>query len=147
MATGPPTITEKGEVIFAEEFDFLLYLCDEIGTKGDNKHVKRESKALLKHKYYWLNKEEDIFFNGMKAVYKILNHQDRVTIKHFNYIRCNHNLDEGFCAMQRILCACNWFVRKMSKLWFPNLDETLHPRYVIKPETCKYSSILGGYNR
>ena len=35
---------------------------DEIGTKGDNKIVKREAKVHLNHKYYWLHKEEDIIF-------------------------------------------------------------------------------------
>ena len=29
----------------------------------------------------------------------------------------------------------------------PNLDKTLQQRYVIEPETCKYSSILHGYNK
>ena len=43
-------------------------LRDEIGTKGDNKHAKREAKARLKHKYYWLHKKEDTLLNGMKAV-------------------------------------------------------------------------------
>ena len=65
---------EKGEVSFAEECKRLLDLRDEIGTKGDKKHEKREAKALLKHKYYWIHKEEDTLFNGMKAVYKILFH-------------------------------------------------------------------------
>ena len=27
------------------------------------------------------------------------------------------------------------------------LEKTKQPRYVIKPETCKYSSILQGYNK
>ena len=61
-------MTEKGEVRFAEECKRLLDLCDEIGTKGDKKHEKREAKARLKHKYYWIHKEEDTLFNGMKAV-------------------------------------------------------------------------------
>ena len=43
-------ITEKGEVSFAKECKRLLYLSDEIGTKGDKKHAKCESKARLKHK-------------------------------------------------------------------------------------------------
>ena len=43
-------MTDKGEVIFAEECKRLLDLCDDIGTKGDKKHAKREAKALLKHK-------------------------------------------------------------------------------------------------
>ena len=55
-------ITNKGEVTFAEECKHLLDLCDEIGTKGDKKHAKREAKARLKHKYYWVHKEEDILF-------------------------------------------------------------------------------------
>ena len=50
---------EKGEVSFIEECKGLLYLRDEIGTKGDKKHAKREAKARLKHKYYWIHKEED----------------------------------------------------------------------------------------
>ena len=49
-------MTEKGEVSFAEECRFLLDLCDEIGTKGDNKHSKFEAKARLNHKYYWIHK-------------------------------------------------------------------------------------------
>ena len=50
-------MTEKGEVSFAEECKRLLDLCDEIGTKGDKKHAKREAKAHLNHKYYWVHKE------------------------------------------------------------------------------------------
>ena len=44
------SITEKGEVSFAEECKRLLDLHDEIGTKGDKKHAKRDIKARLKHK-------------------------------------------------------------------------------------------------
>ena len=44
--------TEKGEVSFAEECKRLMDLCDEIGTKGNKKHAKCESKARLNHKYY-----------------------------------------------------------------------------------------------
>ena len=49
-------MTEQGEVRFAEEFKRLLDLRDGIGTKGDKKHAKREAKARLNHKYYWVNK-------------------------------------------------------------------------------------------
>ena len=82
-------MTEKGEVSFAKECKRLLYLRDEIGTKGDKKHTKREAKARLKHKYYWIHKEEDRIFNGTKAVYKILNNKDKVSMKHFYHIRCD----------------------------------------------------------
>ena len=51
------TMNEKREVSFAEECRHLIDLCDKIGTKGDKKHAKREVKAHLKHKYYWLHKE------------------------------------------------------------------------------------------
>ena len=77
-------------------------LRDEIVTKDDKKHAKREAKACLKHKHYWVNKEEDIIFNGKKAVYKVLNNQDKVTMKHFYHIRCNPKLEQGFCDMRRI---------------------------------------------
>ena len=49
-------MTEKGEVSFAKECKRFLDICDEIGTKGDKKHAKREAKARLKHKYYWVHK-------------------------------------------------------------------------------------------
>ena len=49
--------TKKGEVIFSKECKRLLDIRDVIGTKGNKKHTKRKSKARLKHKYYWLNKE------------------------------------------------------------------------------------------
>ena len=61
-------MTDQEEVIFSEECKCLLDLRDEIGTKGDKKHAKRQAKARLKHKYYWIHKEEDILFNGMKVV-------------------------------------------------------------------------------
>ena len=43
-------MTKKGEVSFAEEYKRLLYLRDEIGTKGDKKHAKCEAKARLNPK-------------------------------------------------------------------------------------------------
>ena len=92
-------MTEKGEVIFSKECKRLLDLRDGIGTMGDRKHVKREDKARRQHKYYWVHKEEDILLNGMKAVYKVLNNQDKLTMKQFYHIRFNSDLDKGFCAM------------------------------------------------
>ena len=44
-------MTEKGELSFAKECKRLLDICDEIGTKGDKTHAKREAKSRLKHKY------------------------------------------------------------------------------------------------
>ena len=61
----------------------------------------------------------------MKAVYKILNNQDKLATKHFYHIRCDTDLDEGFCAMQRIPCDCAGCVEKISNTWLPNLDKTL----------------------
>ena len=82
-------MTEKGEVSFSEECKRLLDLCDEIGTKGDKKHAKREAKARFKHKYYWTHKGEDTLFNGMKAVYNRLNKKYKVSMKHFYHIICH----------------------------------------------------------
>ena len=92
------SMTEKAQVSFAEECKRLLDLCDEIGTKGDNKHAKSEAKARLDHKCYWIHKEADTLFNSMKADYKILNNKDKVSMKHFYYIRCDPELGEGLCA-------------------------------------------------
>ena len=82
-------MTEKGKLSFAKECNRLLNLRDEIGTKVDKKHTKREAKANFKQKYHWLHKEEDTLFNGMKADYKILNNKDKVSLKHFYHIRCD----------------------------------------------------------
>ena len=49
--------------------------------------------------------------------------------------------------MRRITCACCVCVEQLSKPWLPNFEKIQQPRYVIKPETCKYSSILRGYNK
>ena len=140
-------MTDKEEVSFAEECKRLMDLCDEIGTNDNKKHAKHEAKALLKHEQYWIHKEEDTLFNGMKAVYKMLNNKDKLTMKHFYHIRCDPDLDEGLCAMRRIPCACTRCVEQLSKPWLPKLDKTLQQRYVFEPETCKYSSILLGYNK
>ena len=64
-------------------------------------------------------------------------------MKHFYHIKCDPELGESFCAMQRIPCACSGFVQKLSKPWLPNLGKTQQPRYFIEPETFKYSSIYG----
>ena len=140
-------MTEKGEVTFAKECKRLLDLCDEIGTKSDKKHAKHKAKALLRHKYYRVHKEEEIIFNSTKSVYKILNNQDKVTMKHFYHKRCDTDLERGFCDMQRIPCACNGCVKQLSNPWITNLDKTLQPRYAIEPIPRKYSSILCGYNK
>ena len=83
----------------------------------------------------------------MRAVYNILNNQDKVTMKHFYHIRCDPYLDEGLCDMRLVPDACTGCVEQLSKPGLHNLDKNLQPRYVIEPETCKYSSILHGYNK
>ena len=83
----------------------------------------------------------------MKAVYNILNNPDKVTMKQFYHIRCNTDLDKGFCAMQRIHCACTECVEQLSNPWLPNVDKNLQPRYAIEPKICNYSSILRVYNK
>ena len=50
----------------------------------------------------------------MKAVYKILNHMDKLTMKNFYHIRCDPDLNEGFCAMQHIPCGCTGCVEQIS---------------------------------
>ena len=110
-------MTEKGEVSFSKECKHLLDLRDEIGTNSDKKHANCEARAHLKHKYYWIHKEEDTLFNGRKVVYKILNNKDKVSMKYFYHIRCNPELSEGFCAMRRIPSACSVCVEQLSKPW------------------------------
>ena len=61
-------MTEKGKVSLSKYCNCLLDFCDEIGTKGDKKYANREAKARSKQKYNWVHKEEDILFNGIKAV-------------------------------------------------------------------------------
>ena len=68
-------------------------------------------------------------------------------MKHFYHIRSDPDLGEGFCAMRRIPCACSRCVKQLSKPWLPNLEKNQQPGYVIEPETCKYSSIVRGYNK
>ena len=51
----------------------------------------------------------------MKAVYNILNNQDKVTMKQFYHIRCYPDLYKGFCALRRITCSCTGCVEN-----FPN---------------------------
>ena len=53
------TMTKKREVSFVKYCKWLLDLCDEVDTKGDKKYAKREAKARLNHKYYWVHNEED----------------------------------------------------------------------------------------
>ena len=68
-------------------------------------------------------------------------------MKQFYHIRCDPELGEGFYAMQSIPCAFTASVEQLSNTWLPHLDKTLQPRYIIKPETCKYSFIVPGYNK
>ena len=68
-------------------------------------------------------------------------------MKHFYHIRCDPGLGEILCAMRRIPCACSVCVEQLAKPWLPKLEKTQQPRYVIEPESCKYSSILRCYNK
>ena len=68
-------------------------------------------------------------------------------MKQFYHIICYLDLDEGFCAMRRIPCACTGCVEQLPNPWLPILDKNLQAPYDIKPETCKYFSILRGYNK
>ena len=54
-------------------------------------------------------------------------------MKHFYLIRCNPDLDKGFCDMRRITCACNGCAEQLSNTWLPNLARTLQPRNAIRP--------------
>ena len=78
----------------------------------------------------------------MKAVYKILNNKDKVSMKHFYRIRCDPELDKGFCAMRHIPCACSGCVEQLSKPWLPNLKKTQQPRYVIHVSTLQYYGVI-----
>ena len=73
----------------------------------------------------------------MKAVYNIMNNQDKVKIKNVYHRICDPDLDEGLCAIRCIPCACTGCVEQLSNTWLPNLDKTLQPRYAIEPKTCK----------
>ena len=83
----------------------------------------------------------------MKDVYNVLNNQYKVTMKQFYHIRCDPDIGEGLFAIQCIPCACTGCVGQLYNTWLPNRDKTPKLRYDIKPETCKYSSILHGYNK
>ena len=76
----------------------------------------------------------------MKAVYKILNSQDKLTMKHFYHIRRDPDLYKGFCA-------CTGCVETIFNPWLTNLYKTVQSRDAIKPKTCKYPKILNGYNK
>ena len=99
-------------------------------------------KARLKHTYYWVHKEEDILFNGTKDVYKILNNQGKVTMKQFYHIRYDPDLDEGFCDMQHMPCACTGCFEHLSNPWLSNLDKPYNQVMLSNP---KYVSTLPSY--
>ena len=61
----------------------------------------------------------------MKAVYKILNIQDKVTTEQFYHKICDTDLGGGFWDMQHIPCAYTGCVKELSNTWLPNRDKTL----------------------
>ena len=78
----------------------------------------------------------------MKNVYKILNNQDKETMKHFYHIRCDSDLDEGFCAMRRIPYASNECAEQLYKPWLPKLDKSYNHVILSNP---KHVSTLPSY--
>eukprot|EP00978_Attheya_sp_CCMP212_P009286 scaffold21956_cov70-Attheya_sp.AAC.2 len=73
------SMTEKGEVSFADECMRLLLHRDRVGTTGDKKHAKREVKARIKSTFYHVHDDEDLLYNGIKATYKIVDNRDKDT--------------------------------------------------------------------
>ena len=93
-------------------------LCDEVSTNGDKKHANVKSKASLKHKYYWVNKEENKLFNSTMAVHHILNNQDKVTVLKVYNIIFDTDLGKYFCAMRLIPCTCTRVFNNSSILFY-----------------------------
>ena len=84
----------------------------------------------------------------MKAVYKIMNNQDKVTTKHFYHIRCYPDLGEGFCDMKLIPCACTGCVEQLSNTWLTNRDKPYNHVMLSNPKHVSnlpsYMSIING---
>ena len=59
----------------------------------------------------------------MKVVYKILNNQIKVTMKHFYHIRCDPDLGKGFCSILCIPCTFTGCVEKLFNRRLPNRDK------------------------
>ena len=78
----------------------------------------------------------------MKAVYKILNNKDKVSMKHFYHIRCDPELDGGLCAMRHIPCACTGCFEQLSKPWLNNLEK---PKNHVMLSNQKHVSTLQSY--
>ena len=78
----------------------------------------------------------------MKDVYKILNIQDKMTMKHFYNIICDTDLDRGFCAMRRTPCACTGCVENTIITGYLNW---IKPYNHVMPSIPKHLSTLPSY--
>ena len=84
----------------------------------------------------------------MKAVYKILNNQDKVTMKYFYQMRCDPDLDKVLCAMRFIPCACTGCVEKspipgyLAQIKPSNHVMLLNPKHVSTLPS--YGDIING---
>eukprot|EP00978_Attheya_sp_CCMP212_P017892 scaffold48234_cov60-Attheya_sp.AAC.6 len=65
------SMTEKGEVSFADECMRLLLNRDRVGTTGDKKHAKREAKARLKNTFYHVHEDKDCYTMALRLHIKL----------------------------------------------------------------------------
>ena len=78
----------------------------------------------------------------MKAVYNIMNNQNKVTMEHNYHIRCDTGLEEVLCAMQLISSACTEYGEQLSNPWLPNLYKPYNQIMISNP---KHVSTLSSY--
>eukprot|EP00978_Attheya_sp_CCMP212_P027680 scaffold93292_cov36-Attheya_sp.AAC.2 len=63
------------------------------------------------------------------------------------HIRCDPDLGLGKCAMRRIPCVCPACRLSLDQVWQAQVDADKQPRYAGHVGDCKYSSIMGTYNK
>jgi hypothetical protein len=141
------SMTDEGESSFAEECRRLLENRDKIGMHSDKKHAKREANAKVKKQFYHVHNEEDLKFNDVSVKYRFIDPSANVKMRDLYHIRCDPDLGLGNCALRRIPCACDGCVDQLSTNWQRNTPLLEQPRYAVESPNCKYSSILGGYNK
>ena len=140
------TMCEGKEKIFSKECVRLLSNPDRFsGVKSESKYAKRESNAMVKKRYYHLQKHEDINHTNIKSQLKGLDNSTPIGIRSHYNIRVDYDLGLSFAAIRRLPCACTACLEQLDLNWDINVLRHEQPRYARNPN-CHYWPLFEGLN-
>ena len=118
------TVHEDENISIAKEAARILKLDRSFGSKGSSKHKLREHNRVIKERHYHVHNEISDKVDNVNM--KFSGFTNKIGEKYNGMLACYHlhvdpQLSINKAALQRIPCACESCVNKLSLKWVNNV--------------------------